>query len=87
MTTKIVFLILLIVGIMEIFFNLFSTLIIYLLYDGNKDVLEGKIGTSIKLTFVIIFFVSVVYFLFQFVIVMANLFGISLDKRFIDIFK
>ena len=87
MTTKIVFLILLIIGIMEIFFNLFSTLIVKFLYGGNKDVLDGKIGTSIKLFFVIIFFISVIYFLFQFVLVMANLFGISLNQRFIDIFK
>ena len=59
MTTKIVFLILLIIGIMEIFFNLFSTLIVKFLYGGNKDVLDGKIGTSIKLFFVIIFFISI----------------------------
>ena len=87
MTTKVIFLILLMIGLLEIFLNLFTTFINNIIFKNKSTEMSEKTKSGIKLFFVIIFFISVGYFLFQFVQVMANLFGISLDKRFIDIFK
>lgn len=87
MDTKIIFLILLILGLLEIFLNFFTTFLNNIICKNKSDGMSEKTQSGIKLFFVIIFFISVVYFLFQFVQVMASLFGISLDKRFIDIFK
>lgn len=87
MATKVIFLILLIIGLLEIFLNVFTRFINKLIYKNQSTKMSEKTQSGIKLFFVIIFFISVGYFLFQFVQVMANLFGISLDQRFIDIFK
>jgi hypothetical protein len=53
----------------------------------RKKKLDDKSKGKIKLFFVLIFFIGVIYFLFQIVIVMANLLGINLGKRFTDIFR
>lgn len=87
MATKVIFLILLIIGLLEIFLNVFTRFINNTIYKNKSIEMSEKTKSGIKLFFVIIFFISVGYFLFIFVQVMANLFGISLDQRFIDIFK
>lgn len=46
-----------------------------------------KITEIIKVIFVIAFMLSVIFFLVQFVKVMALWFGISLDKSILDIFR
>ena len=87
MATKVIFLILLIIGLLEIFLNVFTRFINNTIYKNKSIEMSEKTKSGIKLFFVIIFFISVGYFLFIFVQVMANLFGISFDQRFIDIFK
>lgn len=84
MLIKVIFLILLLLGVLEIFFGFFTMIIESYI---RKKKLDEKSKGKIKLFFVLIFFIGVIYFLFQFVIVMANLLGINLGKRFTDIFR
>ncbi|MBE6083218.1 MULTISPECIES: hypothetical protein [Tissierellales] len=84
MLIKVIFLILLLLGVLEIFFGFFTMIIERYI---RKKKLDDKSKGKIKLFFVLIFFIGVIYFLFQFVIVMANLLGINLGKRFTDIFR
>lgn len=79
MNKKIIFLIFLVLGVLEIFFDFFTVLIKNtLLHKKNKDINE-KTKTTIKLFFILVFFIGIIYFIGQFVQVMARLFGISLD--------
>lgn len=79
MNKKIIFLIFLVLGVLEIFFDFFTVLIKNtLLYKKNKDMSE-KTKTNIKLFFILVFFIGFIYFLGQFVQVMARLFDIPLD--------
>lgn len=88
MKVKITFLVLIILGVLEIFLDFFTVLINNILLSKNENYkMDEKKKTHIKIFFIIIFFVGVVYFLGQFVKVMANLFGISLEKGIFDIFK
>ncbi|SCG83919.1 hypothetical protein DW1_2355 [Proteiniborus sp. DW1] len=88
MSTKVIMLILLIIGVLEIFFNIISNLLqkIIGLFNENFQFKEKTAGI-LKLIFVIIFMVSVIFFLTEFVRVLAALFGISLDNSILDIFK
>ncbi|MSS42505.1 hypothetical protein FYJ27_01970 [Anaerosalibacter bizertensis] len=77
MNKKIIFLIFLVLGVLEIFFDFFTVLIKNtLLHKKNKDMSEK---TNIKLFFILVFFIGFIYFLGQFVQVMARLFNIPLD--------
>ncbi len=87
MKTKIFFLVLLVIGVLEIFFNFFSSIIYNKILKKKNTEISEKLDTGIKLFFVAIFFIGLIYFLVQFVQVMARLFGISLDKGILDIFK
>lgn len=81
-------LILLIIGILEIFFNIISVLLnkfIGLFYKNFK--IKEKTASILKLFFVIIFMISVIFFLAEFVKVMAAWLGINLNKSILDIFE
>lgn len=88
MTTKIIMLILLIIGVLEIFFNIITILLqkIISMFIKNFEFNEKSAGIF-KLIFVIIFMASVIFFLAEFVKVLAALLGISLDSSLLDIFK
>lgn len=81
-------LILLIVGVLEIFFNIITILLqkIIGLFVKNFEFNEKSAGI-LKLIFVIIFMASVIFFLAEFVKVLAALLGISLDNSLLDIFR
>lgn len=84
MNKKIIFLIFLVLGVLEIFFDFFTVLIKNtLLHKRNKDMSE-KTKSNIKLFFILIFFIGFIYFLGQFVQLMAKLFDIPLN---VGIFK
>lgn len=85
---KIIMLILLFIGVLEIFFNIITTLLqmIIGLFVKNFKFKEKAAGI-LKLFFVIIFMASVIFFLAEFVKVLAGLFGISLDNSILDIFR
>lgn len=88
MKTKITFLVLLILGVLEIFLDFFTVLINNIFLSKNENYkMDEKKKAYIKIFFIILFFAGVVYFLGQFVKVMASLFGISLEKGIFDIFK
>lgn len=72
----------------EIFFNVFTIIFakIISLFKKNYTISEN-IKTAIKLIFVILFFVGVIYFLIIVVKVISAWFGIPLDKNIFDIFR
>lgn len=81
-------LIILILSGLEIFSNLITMLINSRIRILIKDFrFNKKITEIIKVIFVIAFMLSVIFFLVQFVKVMALWFGISLDKSILDIFR
>ncbi|MTI48661.1 hypothetical protein [Sporosalibacterium faouarense] len=86
MSTKIIFLILLVLSGSEIFFNIFTKLInlIFSVF-GDKIKLGEKSKTVIKMISVAIFFISVVYFLIVGIYKLADLLGIPLDKSFLEL--
>lgn len=88
LSTKIIMLILLIIGVLEIFFNIITILLnkIIGLFVKNFEFKEKTAGI-LKLFFVIVFMASVIYFLAQFVLVLASWFGINLSKSILDIFR
>lgn len=72
--------------------EIFSNLITMLINSGIRILIKDfrfnkKITEIIKVIFVIAFMLSVIFFLVQFVKVMALWFGISLDKSILDIFR
>ncbi|KNF09187.1 hypothetical protein CLPU_4c02330 [Gottschalkia purinilytica] len=88
MTLKVYMLIVIILGILEIFFSVFTLLVESIMRVFNKNFkLSEKAKGIIKLFFVALFMISVIYFIAQTVKVLANIFGISLDKSILDIFR
>ena len=85
---KIIMLILLIISGVEIFLNVFTLVIeksIGLFNKGYK--INEKVSAAIKLLFVAIFMMCVVYFIVIAVKAAAMWLGISLDKSILDIFR
>ncbi len=81
-------LILLVIGVLEIFFNIVTRLLQKIIGSFSKNFeFNEKAAGILKLIFVIIFMVSVIFFLAEFVKILASLFGISLDNSILDIFK
>lgn len=87
MSLKMIFLILLTLSTAEIFFGLFSKIFNSILTSLNSNIKLGeKPKVAIKLIVVTIFFISVIYFLIEIIIWLANVFGISLNRSIFDIF-
>ena len=88
MPLKIWMILLLLFSGAEIFFNLFTIVftIFISLFKRNYKMSENM-KTAIKLIFVALFFVGVIYFLIIAVKVIAAWFGISLNKSIFDIFR
>lgn len=81
-------LILLAVSGVEIFFNVITNLVnrvVSLVVSNFK--LEGTGETTIKLINVIVFLISVIYFLVKGVGTLATILGIPLDKSLFEIFR
>jgi len=79
---------LLVVGVLEIFFNIITALLEkFIRIFNNNFKFSEKTSGRLKLFFVFIFLISVVFFLVEFVKVLATLFGISLDDSILDIFR
>ncbi len=88
MPTKIIMLILLIISGIEIFLNVFTIAFGKVIGLINKEFkLSEKMNAAIKLVFVAIFMVCVVYFIVIVVKAFALWLGISLDKSILDIFR
>lgn len=85
---KIIMLILLVIGVLEIFFNIITVLLEKFIRIFNRNYkFSEKVSVVLKLFFIFIFLISVIFFLVEFVKVLAALFGISLDDSILDIFR
>lgn len=81
-------LIILVLGVLEIFLSIITIFLSKLIGLFVKDFkFNEKTAELIKLFFVIIFMISVIFFLTEFVKVLAAWLGIPLNKSILDIFR
>ncbi|EOC99529.1 hypothetical protein [Caldisalinibacter kiritimatiensis] len=87
MGMKALMLLILIITGAEIFFEVFTKLVKYIFSLFKKEIKIGeKFFGIIKLIVVAFFLVSVIYFLIEFVKVLADWFGIPINKSIFDFF-
>lgn len=85
---KVIMLMILIISGLEIFTNIITILLYKIIGLFAKDFeFKEKTAGIIKLFFVIAFMISVIFFLAEFVKVLASWFGITFDKSILDIFR
>lgn len=87
MKLQLLMLIVLIVTGVEIFFNVFTNLFSKMFFLKKDFEFSQKTKENIKVIVVLVFMISVIYYLIQFVKISAAWFGIPLDKSILDFFK
>jgi len=87
MTFDLTLLLVMIVSGLEVFTGIISKPLDKIINNDKKNSKEGKLNTTIKLIFVILFLVSTIYFLYKGVYVLGNWLGIPMDKNILDVIR
>lgn len=87
MTFNLVLILALIISGLEIFTGIITKSLNKVMKKEKKEYEDSRIYTIIKLTFIIIFLGSTLYFLFKGVYILGNWLGIPMDKSILDVIR